>query len=397
MQLFISYARPDRSRAESLTLRLRQAGITVWLDSDLVGGQAWWDRILDQLRTCDAVVAAVSQASINSQACRSEREYATKLGKPILPLTLEPISYELLPQDIARIQVIDYSEPGEEAAFGLVGAILGLPKPGPLPEPLPDDPPVPTSPFGSLVDRIAEPDLTMDAQLEIIGRLDAALGPVAAPHDRQTAIELLRRMEERPDLFAAASRQIEKIRARLAADAIPGQRAPAAPAPDWKQSPGSGQSPGWQKSPGWQQGPGDAGRGSAGPGPGAAQDGLPAPAGPGGNVRTAVIAIGRPIGDLQDRLNAWVVLIDGRKVGKIRQGQRQEYPIYPGTHQLQVKVSGYSTYSSQVEVVTLGAGECASFACGLDHPLNMRNALSAAAWKDQFLAPRTSYIRLIRE
>jgi serine/threonine kinase PknH len=362
MQLFISYARPDRSRAESLTLRLRQAGITVWLDSDLVGGQTWWDRILDQLRSCDAVVVAVSKASINSQACRSEREYAVKLGKPILPLTLEPMSYELLPQDIARLQVIDYSQPSEEAAFGLIGAILGLPKPDALPEPLPDDPPVPTSPFGSLVDRIAEPNLTMDDQLEIIGRLDAALGPVAAPHDRQTAIELLRRMDERPDLFAAASRQIEKIRVRLTADQ--------------------------------QQGPPPQGQPPQGP---AAASGQPnAPAGPGGTVRAAVISISRPAADLQTKLNTWLILIDGKKVGKIRQGQRLEYPIYPGTHQIQIRVSG-SVYSSEVEVVTLGAGECVSFSCGLDHPLTMRNALTAAAWKDTLIGPRNSYIRLARE
>ena len=385
MQLFISYARPDRSRAESLTMRLRQAGITVWLDSDLVGGQAWWDRILDQLRTCNAVVAAVSQASINSQACRSEREYAVRMGKPVLPLTLEPMSYELLPHDIARIQVIDYSQPSEDAAFGLIGAILRLPKPDPLPDPLPADPPVPTSPFGSLVDRIAEPDLTMDDQLEIIGRLDAALGPVAAPHDRQTAIELLRRMNERPDLFAAASRQIATIRARLTADEKPGQR-PQGPGPGSQQHPGQADS-----------GRGFTGRGFTGRGPGDAQGPPNAPAGPGENVRTAVISISRPLGDLQAKLNAWVILIDGKKVGKIWQGQRQEYPIYPGTHQIQIKVGGYSTYSSQVEMITLGAGECASFACGLDHPLTMRNALSAAAWKDQLLAPKNSYIRLIRE
>lgn len=377
MQLFISYARPDRSRAESLTLRLRQAGITVWLDSDLVGGQTWWDRILDQLRSCDAVVVAVSKASINSQACRSEREYAVKLGKPILPLTLEPMSYELLPQDIARLQVIDYSQPSEAAAFGLIGAILALPKPDALPEPLPDDPPVPTSPFGSLVDRIAEPNLTMDDQLEIIGRLDAALGPVAAPHDRQTAIELLRRMDERPDLFAAASRQIEKIRVRLTADQQQG------PPP---QGPGAQQ----------VRGPAGAGRGTAGSRPGAASGRPNAPAGPGGNVRAAVISISRPAADLQTKLNTWLILIDGKKVGKIRQGQRLEYPIYPGTHQIQVRVSG-SVYSSEVEVVTLGAGECISFSCGLDHPLTMRNALTTAAWKDTLIGPRNSYIRLTRE
>lgn len=78
MQLFVSYARPDRLRAESLAVRLRQAGIEVWLDSDLVGGQRWWDRILRQLRTYHAVVAAISKASIKSRACRSEREYAVQ-------------------------------------------------------------------------------------------------------------------------------------------------------------------------------------------------------------------------------------------------------------------------------------------------------------------------------
>jgi hypothetical protein len=92
MQLFVSYARPDRLRAESLAVQLRQAGIEVWLDSDLVGGQRWWDRILGQLRSCDAVVAALSKASIRSQACRSEREYAIQLGKPVLPITPSPVT-----------------------------------------------------------------------------------------------------------------------------------------------------------------------------------------------------------------------------------------------------------------------------------------------------------------
>jgi len=92
MQLFVSYARPDWLRAESLAVQLRQAGIEVWLDSDLVGGQRWWDRILGQLRSCDAVVAALSKASIRSQACRSEREYAIQLGKPVLPITPSPVT-----------------------------------------------------------------------------------------------------------------------------------------------------------------------------------------------------------------------------------------------------------------------------------------------------------------
>jgi outer membrane protein assembly factor BamB len=217
MQLFVSYARTDRPKAESLAQRLRQAGITVWLDTDLIGGQEWWDRILDQLRSCDAVVAAVSKASIKSQACRAEREYATKLGKPILPLTLEPMGSRMMPADIAPIQAIDYSHPDEIVAFRLISAIFALPKPKGLPDPLPRPPDMPETYFGNIVDRIAAPKLDMDEQLAIIGRLEGALGPPNDKDDRQTAAELLKQMAARPDLFANAEQQIKSLRPQFAA------------------------------------------------------------------------------------------------------------------------------------------------------------------------------------
>src|SRR4249920_330741 len=125
MQLFFSYARPDRSRVDSLVIQLRQAtGIEIWLDSDLVGGWPWWDKILGQLRSCDAVLAAVSRASVNSQACRAERDYATKLGKPILPVAVEHMPAGLIPSDVARLQIIDYTRPDETSAFRLAAAIF---------------------------------------------------------------------------------------------------------------------------------------------------------------------------------------------------------------------------------------------------------------------------------
>lgn len=384
MQLFISYARPDRTRAESLTLRLRQAGITVWLDSDLVGGQTWWDRILDQLRSCDAVVVAVSMASIKSQACRSEREYAALLGKPILPLTLEAMSSLMLPPDIARIQTIDYSQPSEAAAFELIGAILALPKTEELPDPLPEAPPVPTSPFGTLVDRLAEPTLSMDDQLAIIGRLEAALGPAADPHDRPTALELLRQMDERPDLFAAAARQIVKIRAQLrAAD----QQQGSAPQAHAEQG-------GWQ-SGGIRQDPRYRGTGPA-PDASAHNQNTPPPRADDIDC-TAMIYISRQPGELQYKLNAWLIFIDGKKVGKIWQAQRRKYPVTPGTHQIQIRLNTMSSHSSPVEVFTVNAGDCAEFSCGLDHPLTMGNAFTAGAWKDQFMTSKNSFIRLSRE
>jgi hypothetical protein len=366
MQLFISYARPDRPRAESLTLRLKQAGITVWLDSDLFGGQAWWDRILEQIRACDAVVAAVSNASINSLPCRAERDYAMLLGKPVLPLIFEAMSYESLPADIARIQAVDYSQPSEQTAFELIGAIMALPKPRPLPDPPPKAPDLPPTRFGGLADRIAEASLGLDDQLEILGRLEVALGPVAPPHDRQAATELLLRMEERPDLFAATARQIEKLRARITADQDGGPRpsGPSGPQPD----------------------------------PRYANDGRRNPsAGRDAHAGMAMISVGRQTDGLQYQVSSWVILIDGKKAGKIWQGQRQEFPVSPGTHEIQIKVANSSSYSSQIEAVTLNPDERASFACGVDHPFAMRDALSAMAWKNQLTAPRNSFIRLRRE
>ena len=211
MRLFFSYARPDRPRVESLVTPLRQAGIDVWLDSDLVGGWPWWDKILGQIRSCDVVVATVSRASIESDACRAERDYAARLGKPILPLALEHVSPGLFPPDIARIQVIDYTRPNEAAALKLAGAIFAYPQGQPLPVPLPAPPDMPKTRFSDLNELIRKPTLTREEQLGILVRLEEALGPSSNPDDRQLAAEMLGVMAQRQDLYEQAARKIETL------------------------------------------------------------------------------------------------------------------------------------------------------------------------------------------
>lgn len=214
MQLFFSYARSDRLRVDSLVTRLRQAGIDIWLDSDLVGGWPWWDKILGQLRSCNAVLAAVSRASTSSQACRAEREYAAQLGKPVLPIALEHMPAGLFPADIARLQIIDYTQPDETAAFRLSAAIFALPKPKPLPSPLPAPPAIPQTRFSNLNDRIAAPSLSLEEQLGIIVLLEGALGSTSDQEDQETAAEMLSEMAKRPDLYETAARKIQALQAQ---------------------------------------------------------------------------------------------------------------------------------------------------------------------------------------
>jgi hypothetical protein len=214
VNLFLSYARPDRPKVDFLAQRLRQAGNSVWLDTDLDGGQVWWDKILYQLRQCDALIAIVSHASLrsSSQACIYERQYAMRLGKAILPVAIEPIGPALLPSDIARLQVVDYSQPSEAAAYQLIGSITRLPPSLPLPNPLPEPPPTPFSYLPLIADRISAPALSMDEQFAIVGRLEATVASSADPADRAAVLELLNEMQGRSDLFVAVDKRIAALR-----------------------------------------------------------------------------------------------------------------------------------------------------------------------------------------
>ena len=83
----------------------------MWQDQQIIGGQTWWDHILDQIRRCDVFVAALSRAALDSLACRREWEYAAALGKPVLPvLVAENVSTAQLPPVLAEKQYVDYRE-----------------------------------------------------------------------------------------------------------------------------------------------------------------------------------------------------------------------------------------------------------------------------------------------
>ncbi len=89
MKIFISYAHEQREKVDQLEQILVNLGHSVWFDKQLVGGTPWWDEILEQIRNCDVFLYAMSQESSVSDACKSERDYAAALKKPILPIKLD--------------------------------------------------------------------------------------------------------------------------------------------------------------------------------------------------------------------------------------------------------------------------------------------------------------------
>ncbi|MEU7811081.1 TIR domain-containing protein [Pseudonocardia sp. NPDC049154] len=205
---FLSYARADQEAVHALEQGLEALHYQIWIDRKLDGGQAWWDEILARIRACDLMIAAVSPALLESEAAAREREYARKLGKPLLPILVAPIMTDLLPPDLAPLQLIDYTQVGPLTGFHLAGALAALPAAPPLPDPAPSPPPVPVSYLSGLADRVRAQSLTVEEQLALVAMLRVAL---ARLREHDAALELLEALRQRRDLYYSTWQAVEEL------------------------------------------------------------------------------------------------------------------------------------------------------------------------------------------
>src|SRR3982750_4284380 len=96
-KVFVSYSRINLDVVTQLVEDLQAVGVNTWHDQTLTGGQRWWDNILANIRDCDLFIFALSPESLDSEACKSELSYVSRLGKPILPVQVsEGININLL-------------------------------------------------------------------------------------------------------------------------------------------------------------------------------------------------------------------------------------------------------------------------------------------------------------
>ena len=93
-EIFISHASADALLAARIAEGVRQAGHSIFLDSDredgIAPGVAWQRTLLRELRICDAVVFLNSRAGQASMWCHSELVIATELDKRVYSLDLSP-------------------------------------------------------------------------------------------------------------------------------------------------------------------------------------------------------------------------------------------------------------------------------------------------------------------
>ncbi len=211
--MFISYSRRDEDAAVNLKSDLERAGLPAWVDLGVQGGQEWWEAILRQVRECLLFVFVVSEHSFRSHWCRTELGYAIALRRPILPVTVRDVDYNLAPDAIGKIESVDYRLRTPESAIVLTTAALRLCADAqPLPDPLPPAPAFPTVSLEPIGDRVTQPVLTPAEQVETLVALRSHLddGDV---HD--AALELLTRLRARTDVTNAVATEIDEMRASM--------------------------------------------------------------------------------------------------------------------------------------------------------------------------------------
>jgi len=164
LAIFISYSRSDEAAVKSLAAGLDSARKEIWYDFDIQGGEPWWDRILESIRTATLFLFALSDESLKSKPCMAEVNYAIALNRPILPVIVGTVDPSHGP--LGDYQAIAYRPDDAPQAFRVFAAIEELTEqPRPLPDPLPKPPPIPFAYLLAIGRKIENTTLAYDEQL----------------------------------------------------------------------------------------------------------------------------------------------------------------------------------------------------------------------------------------
>ncbi|MDZ4777523.1 MAG: toll/interleukin-1 receptor domain-containing protein, partial [Alphaproteobacteria bacterium] len=86
--VFLSYAREDRAKAEQIAQALGSAGYDVFWDIEIPPGASWADFLAEKLSQSKAALVLWSTTSTSSQWVREEARLARDRGK-LIPVMIE--------------------------------------------------------------------------------------------------------------------------------------------------------------------------------------------------------------------------------------------------------------------------------------------------------------------
>lgn len=126
--VFISYARANYSRIETIARRLRGWGYQTWMDQfDLDAGEDWRAAIRAAIADADFFVLAVSKSSLKSDAVEWELDQAQGAGTRVIPIVLGSFKSDSRVADrLNQLHQISFARGNERGMAALVEALGGI-------------------------------------------------------------------------------------------------------------------------------------------------------------------------------------------------------------------------------------------------------------------------------
>jgi len=110
--VFISYSRKDAVMTGKVAHQLKEAGLSIWLDTDEleVGTPSWMMAVQEAIDHSGCVLAVLSPSAKNSKWVTTELHYALNQNKTVYPVIVRGSSQESLPLVLALAQWKDIQE-----------------------------------------------------------------------------------------------------------------------------------------------------------------------------------------------------------------------------------------------------------------------------------------------
>jgi len=117
MKVFISHSHKDESLAKKIAVVLKNAGLDVWDDREILPGDNWADKISQALNESNAMVVLLTSESLKSRSVRHDIEFALgeqRFNNRLLPVIVgsaEDTLFEKMPWILGRLKSVKLDEP----------------------------------------------------------------------------------------------------------------------------------------------------------------------------------------------------------------------------------------------------------------------------------------------
>lgn len=214
MLIFISYSRSDNEIVEALAQSLKHERHQVFYDVSILGGENWWDVILDEIFRSDVFIFVMSNNSRYSPACLAELEWAKSVKQYILPVVIDDVDIHLFPQHISAVNVIRYSKENQDNISKIIDSVKRAPRRN-LSFKRPKNPPMPLNRLDGIMHHIKSKEISLQQQRQIVQELRESLKD---QNSRSRAVKALNELAKHPDVRQSVAQEINDILVKYPSD-----------------------------------------------------------------------------------------------------------------------------------------------------------------------------------